>query len=408
MKERPGSGRSPIERGGALLLAAVLLTVLVLDVLPVARLAGAALAPGGVFSPARAVETVTARASLRAAFNSLETASLSALLALLLGAVMTILLGAIDLRRRRVASLAFVLSTLVSPQVVALAFLSLAGPGSPLLNTLGLAPAPGSPNPLVGRNGIVLVLGLHHAPLAFVVLMAGLRRIPASLVEAARVDGAMPAAIVRGVVLPLLRPHLVAAGLLAFVAGIGNFGIPALLGFPANYLTLPTLIYRRLSSFGPSIIADVAALGVMVAALAGICVALSGLILQRDRRALRDRSPPRAVLAARQGPCLRGRAVLAVLAVAIALPLASLLVASLVPSYGMPLTAANVTFDNFTSRCSPARRSPGGPSRTPSSLPAAAPFFSPSPPCPSPMRSSGCPGAGGRRSQALALSRCPT
>ena len=53
-RERPLA----IERGGRpLLFAASFLTVLVLDVLPVARLAGAALAPGGVFSPARAVET---------------------------------------------------------------------------------------------------------------------------------------------------------------------------------------------------------------------------------------------------------------------------------------------------------------------------------------------------------------
>ena len=48
-----------------------------------------------------------------------------------------------------------------------------------------------------------------------------------------------------------------------------------------------------------------------------------------------------------KGRACAAATVLAVLAVAIALPLASLLVASLVPSYGMPLTAANATFDNY-------------------------------------------------------------
>ncbi len=83
-----------------------------------------------------------------------------------------------------------------------------------------------------------------------------MRAIPASLIEAAQIDGARPAAILRKIVLPLLRPHLVMAALLVFVAGVGNFGIPALLGLPANYITLPTLIYRQLTSFGPTGIAE--------------------------------------------------------------------------------------------------------------------------------------------------------
>jgi iron(III) transport system permease protein len=52
-----------------------------------------------------------------------------------------------------------------------------------------------------------------------------------------------------------------------------------LLGLPVNYLTLPTLIYRRLSSFGPGrvcptsvavavLVGVVAALGIVAAALA--------------------------------------------------------------------------------------------------------------------------------------------
>ena len=44
----------------------------------------------------------------------------------------------------------------------------------------------------------------------------------------------------------MVRPYLVAATALAFVSGVGNFGIPALLGMPVNYLTLTTLIYQRM------------------------------------------------------------------------------------------------------------------------------------------------------------------
>ena len=43
------------------------------------------------------------------------------------------------------------------------------------------------------------------------------------------------------IVLPLMTPSIMAAAALAFVSCVGNFGIPAFLGIPANYLVLPTL-----------------------------------------------------------------------------------------------------------------------------------------------------------------------
>jgi iron(III) transport system permease protein len=236
---------------------------------------------------------------------------------------------------------------MISPQVVALAFLSLAGPASPLLNTLGLAPPPGSENPFVGRGGIILVLGLHHAPLVFVIVNAGLKRIPRSLIEAARIDGSPPHRIALDIVLPILRPHLVSGGLLAFVAGAGNFGIPALLGMPANYLTLPTLIYRRLSSFGPSVIGDVAALGVLVALVAGVCVIASGLLLRREAVRVEDEVPLEPFWALGWARTAVDALVWAIIAVVLLLPMLSLVTAALVPSYGMPLTLATATLDNF-------------------------------------------------------------
>ncbi len=338
---------SLLERGGAGLLASVVVAVLVLDLLPAGRLLFAALAPGGTFAPERALEVVSSRGAVRATIATLETAAWSGLLALVLGTLMALMLGVTDVRGRRPASFLFVLSTMISPQVVALAFVTLAGPASPLLNSLGLAPPPGSANPFMGRGGIILVLGLHHAPLVFVIVTAGLKRIPRSIVEAARVDGTSPGRITTGLVLPLLRPHLVSAGLLAFVAGAGNFGIPALLGLPVNYLTLPTLIYRRLSSFGPQVIGDVAALGVLVAAVAGVCVLVSSLILRREAVRTEDEAPlePYAVLGRARGAATA--LVWAVLALALALPMLSLLTAALVPSYGVPLTPSTATLANF-------------------------------------------------------------
>ncbi|MCP5939958.1 hypothetical protein NL351_29015, partial [Klebsiella pneumoniae] len=62
---------------------------------------------------------------------------------------------------------------------------------------------------------------------------------------------------------------------LAFVSGVGNFGIPAFLGMPANYFTLATLIYQQLASNGPSVLPQVAMLSLIIAA-----VAIAGIALQ--------------------------------------------------------------------------------------------------------------------------------
>jgi iron(III) transport system permease protein len=339
--------KSFLERGGFGLLALVALIVFAFDVLPAIRLLSAALFPGGDFAPDAMLSALSGRSAMKAARATLETALLSTLLALPLGTAMALVLGITDIRGRRVASFLFVLSVMISPQVIALAFLHLAGPASPILNTLGLAPEAGSANPMLGRGGIILVLGLHHAPLVYVVMSAGLKRIPIAVTEAARIDGARPLGILIDHLMPLLRPHLVGAALLAFVAGIGNFGIPALLGAPVNYLTLPVLIYRRLSSFGTGMIGDVSALGLLVAAIAIICVAASQFLTRKESVHLEDDTPLRPFWPLDRARIAAEIFIGLVLAMTLVLPILSLLAAALVPSYGMPLSFSTVTLDNF-------------------------------------------------------------
>jgi iron(III) transport system permease protein len=347
VRHRPYT-QSFLERGGFGLLALVALFLVALEILPALRLLLTALAPGGIFDPGKALSALSSRAALRAAQATLETAFFSTLLAVPLGTIMALVLGITDMRGRRFASFLFVLSVMISPQVIALAILHLTGPSSPILNSLGLAPEAGSTNPLLGRGGIILVLGLHHAPLVYVVMSAGLKRIPLAVIEAARVDGAQPLRIVTDHVMPLLRPHLMGAGLLAFVAGIGNFGIPALLGAPVNYLTLPVLIYRRLSSFGTGMLGDVAALGLLVAVIAIVCVAASQILTRRGDVLLEEDAPLQPFWHLNRARAAAEIFVATVITAVLVLPMLSLLAAALVPSYGMPLSLATITLDNFT------------------------------------------------------------
>jgi iron(III) transport system permease protein len=314
--------------------------------LPFARLVIAAFAPAGAFDPSAFFAVATSRVALIATRNTIESGVASGIGALVLGTGFAIALAVTDIRGKRILAFLYVMSLMVAPQVTALAYKTLAGPASPLLNAIGLAPAPGTPNPLLGRFGVILILSLHHAPLAAITLATGLRTIPASLIEAAQLDGALPPTILRKIVLPLLRPHLTMAALLVFVAGVGNFGIPALLGLPANYITLPTLIYRQFASFGPSGIADAAALSMSVALIAGTGVlAVTTLGSSDADREFDVTMTPFWTLGAL-------RSVLEIVAwsfvgLCCLVPFASLLATALVPAFGVKLTLYTMTADKF-------------------------------------------------------------
>lgn len=332
---------------GLTLPALVLLCAGLFGALPFLRLLVAAFAPGWQFAPEGALAEISSRTAINATLHTFETAGLSALGALLIGGTAAILLAVTDVRSKRPLAFALVFSMMIAPQVAALAFLSLFAPNSALLGIVGLAPAPGTPNPLLGRGGIILVMALHHAPLVAITLWTGLRSVPQALVEAAQMEGAAPSTIVGRILLPVLRPQIIAAALLAFVAGIGNFGIPALLGLPVNYLTLPTLIYRRLSSFGPAGLPDAAALSLLVALVAGLGIAAGLMATRRGGGKVEIERPLQPFWQLGAARPLIAAGLWLLIALKLGLPLLALIGEALTPALGVALTWQNLTFDKF-------------------------------------------------------------
>ena len=70
---------------------------------------------------------------------------------------------------------------------------------------------------LLDRFG-ALVLPFLASPLVIFLLLQALRRVPWELVEAARLDGAGELTIVARIIAPVLRPELLATGVLSFAA----------------------------------------------------------------------------------------------------------------------------------------------------------------------------------------------
>ncbi len=315
--------------------------------LPMARLFWMGLAPGGGAPDLGLLADQLAQPRVRTALgNTLEAGALATLLSVALGAGMAFLVALSDLRGRAVLVFMLILPMLIPAQITALAWLEFLGPSSPVLRPLGLAPPMGSRNPLYSREGIVLLLGVEHSTIVFLAVRAALRSVPDDLLEAARVGGVRPLAATARIVLPLTLPAIGAGAALAFVSAVGNFGIPAFLGIPGRYPMMTTLIFQRLSGFGPGALNEVAALALILAALAGLGLVAQTLAQRLHRFELSGGRPVRGFAL---GPWRLPveAAVWAVVLLVSVLPLVALVGGSVSRAVGVPLGLGTVTLDHY-------------------------------------------------------------
>ncbi|WP_438918393.1 ABC transporter permease [Kosakonia cowanii] len=325
------------------LLWLLLCLVALLSLLPSLRLLLSALVDWRQGSDSSLWRVLSNPATWLALWHSLYTSGLGTLLSLLLGSLFAFCLALTNIRLKQMWVFLFMLPMMIPPQVTALSWLQLFGPGSILLNSLGIAPGFGSSNPLYSPEGIALLLGIQHAPLVFLALRTQLRALPQEHIEAARLNGASLCRVFIDIVLPLCRTALWAGAAIAFVSALGNFGIPAMLGIPISYFVLPIHIYQTLASFGPSMLNDVAALSLLMGMLA------IGIVMLQSRMQRRYALPligtTGRAIAFRLG---RGRLAVevllgAVLCAILLAPLLALIATSLVPTLGVPLNSETFT-----------------------------------------------------------------
>jgi iron(III) transport system permease protein len=328
---------------GVIPAAAVAVLIIVLSLAPLLRVLGEGAASGltGL------IATLSTPATQTAILNTAEIALSSTLLAGALGGAFACAVVLTDMRGRSALAFLFTLLLVMPSQVTAIAWIELLGPSSPILAPLGLAPAAGTPNPLFGPGGITLLMGIEHAPLVFLTFAAGLRAIPPEQIAAARSLGAGALRVLLRVVLPLALPSLLAGLALAFVSAVGNFGTVALLGIPGRFPVLTTLIYRRLTGFGPSALSGVAALSLVLLALAGAGLVIESVLLRRQTLALRG---GRTIGANAQKNAWRyviASLCWLVVLVLLVVPLSALAGTALVRAYGLRLGVDTITLSNL-------------------------------------------------------------
>jgi iron(III) transport system permease protein len=138
------------------------------------------------------------------------------------------------------------LARMILPGILTtLAWIMLLSPNIGLINKLamGLPLIEHPPFNVYSIWGIIWIMGIDLIPTSFLLMWAALRSVDPALEEAAATAGSGPLGTLYRVTLPMIRPAVIAVWLLAWIRGIENFEVPALVGYPHGINTFSTQIY---------------------------------------------------------------------------------------------------------------------------------------------------------------------
>jgi len=247
-------------------------------------------------------------------FNTALLGLGTALLATVIGAPMGLVLARISLRRKALLRLALAAPVLLPPYIVGLAWTYL---GS---STGWLSALSGRELPLAWTHSLpaaILVLSLVFYPVSMLATEVAMRRIDGRLEEAALVV-APRRRVIRRITLPLAAPGVFAAALMIFVLSVSEFGVPGLLQVRV-YTTEVFTAFAALYDFSRAVVLALPLL-LLCVVVAVVAAALLGDRLVASRRSSGTRS-------VRFDEWRRSAtaAAIAILLVALALPLAVLL-----------------------------------------------------------------------------------
>ena len=180
--------------------------------------------------------------------NSVVFAAGSAVLAVLFAAVVAFLVERTNVAFRALVYLSAIVSLGVPVVVQVMGWLLILGPNAGVINTLiRNHVSEGAQINVYSMFWMIFVQATIAFPAMLLLIAPAFRLADPSLEQAAAVSGARRLRVLRTITLPLVRPSLLAALLLAFIVGLESFEVPALIGTPASNGTIATAIYTRVN-----------------------------------------------------------------------------------------------------------------------------------------------------------------
>jgi iron(III) transport system permease protein len=340
-------GRLPDHRH--VLFAILSVFVVITIVYPLLQVGVRSFLVDGAASLANYAEVFGLKRNYLAVWNSIWVSVVATALALAIGVAAAFLVQRTDIPAKNLFRILLVLPFAIPPLFAAMGWVQLAGPVGLLSHGWRwLFAVDTVPWNIYSPGGIIFVLAVTKYPFVFITVAGALQRMDPSLEEAARASGVGTWRIMNDITLPLVRPAVYGGALLAFVAAIDNFGIPAVLGMRAQFYVLTTRIYEALT------IPNMPLATAMSMLLVGL--ALVSMLGFRRAEGSGDKytvvsgksvTPNVIRLGRMRAPIVCGLS--AVLTVIVVLPLFALVLTSFLRYWGADISWANMTVENYTS-----------------------------------------------------------
>jgi len=178
----------------------------------------------------------------KALFNSLKVVLLATILVIAIGVPLAYVTTAFKIRGKRVIDILIIISMLSPPFIGAYSWILMLGRNGVITNFVKDVFGWKMPD-IYGFTGILLVFTLKLFPYIYMYTKGALKKMDASLGEAAESLGYHGIRKVLGISLPLIAPTVLAGATIVFLRAFADYGTPRLIG--EGYSTMPVIIYQE-------------------------------------------------------------------------------------------------------------------------------------------------------------------
>ena len=220
----------------------------------------------GSFTTAKYVAAYTDPFLLEVTFNTVVFVLGSSLFSTALAVFLAYLNTRTNMPMKGVFTVLSIVPMMIPHLLFSVSWALLLNPSNGLINmflqdTLGLQEAPLN---IYSLWGMILVEGLLNMPVAYLIIAPAMVSFDVSMEESSRVFGGGLWRTLTRVTLPILRPAIMAAFILAIVRALASYAVPRVLGTPGRVDVLATYLFEMISTgFAPDY-GKAAALGMSV------------------------------------------------------------------------------------------------------------------------------------------------
>ena len=281
----------------------------------------------------------------KALTNTVELSLLVMIASVIITFPLAWLVGRTDMPGKKAYRTLLVSSYMIPPYVGAIAWVQLLNPSVGYLNNIfkwmfGLNAAPFD---IYTFWGLAWVLTLFYSPFAFITISRAMEKMDPTLEEAARVSGASPLRTVIDVTLPLMAPSILAGGLLVFIAAGSCFGIPSNVGMPGNIEVMTTRIVTYIYMGDDAGVRDSTALAASLMFIANfLLMGMTWMMGRKDYTTISGKSTRPNIVELGKWKWPAFCAVGLYGAIAVIIPLGSIVLTSFLKSMSKPIEWSNI------------------------------------------------------------------